>query len=521
MLVRAVASVSEQVGATSARRAKVSLIADLLRQSPPADVATVAGFLTGELARRPGLGPGALRDLPPPGRGGELAVDEVAAAFERMAAMSGPGSTSARRGALHGLMARADPAEQRLLIGLVTGELRQGAASGVMAEAIAEAAQAPLSAVRTALTLRGSLPAVAATARAEGPAGLARLGLRLGTPLSPMLARSEPNLTTGLARFAGSVGVEWKLDGVRLQAHQDGPDVSLFTRGGEDATARLPDVVAQVRALGLTRAVLDGEAIVLGADQRPEPFQVTGSRVGRHRGQPEDAAGRLTFWAFDLLHLDGEDLLGEGGGTRWRALRSAVPTTAVVPQRVLAHDDPSRREQASSFNAEALARGHEGVLLKDGDAAYLAGRRGGAWVKVKPRVTLDLVVIAAEWGHGRRTGFLSNLHLAARAPAAEEGRGAAGGPPGFVMLGKTFKGMTDEVLRWQTQHLLARALAPGTDRLVRVRPELVAEVAIDGVQRSTRYPGGVTLRFARLLRYRPEKAPAEADTITAVRALLR
>jgi DNA ligase-1 len=305
--------------------------------------------------------------------------------------------------------------------------------------------------------------------------------------------------------------VEWKLDGIRVQLHRDGTDVGVFSRSGDDLTGRLPDLVEAVRALPVSAAVLDAEGLVLRPDGRPAPFQVTGSRVGRTVDVPTARRqAPLSLFVFDALHLDGTDLVGTPAAQRWDALDAAVPPAVRIPRLVTG--DP---EQASAFVADALARGHEGAVVKATDAPYAAGRRGAAWVKVKPRIVLDLVVLAAEWGHGRRHGLLSNLHLGARDPD-----GRFGPPGGFVMLGKTFKGMTDALLAWQTERLTSLA-THGTDGwVVPVRPQLVVEVAIDGVQASTRYPGGVTLRFARVLRYRDDKAAGDADTVDSVRSLL-
>jgi DNA ligase-1 len=351
--------------------------------------------------------------------------------------------------------------------------------------------------VRRALMLRGDLGEVAAVALRDGPEGLARLGLRVGTPLLPMLASPAAGPAEAVDGMPGAA-VEWKLDGVRVQIHRDGRDVAVFTRSLDDITGRVPELVRAARALPLDAAVLDGEAILLRGDGRPERFQVTGSRVARRGEGPE-----LAVMLFDALHLDGDDLLDLPGARRHAALERVVPEALRMPRR-----DAAGPGDVAAMLGDALARGHEGVVVKDVTAPYEAGRRGAAWRKVKPVHTLDLVVLAAEWGGGRRTGQLSNLHLGARDPAAG----------GFVMLGKTFKGLTDATLRWQTAELLARET--GRDRhVVHVRPELVVEIAFDGVQTSRRYPGGVALRFARLVRYRPDKSPEEADTIDAVRVL--
>jgi DNA ligase-1 len=351
--------------------------------------------------------------------------------------------------------------------------------------------------------LRGAVGPVAAAALARGADGLADFRLQVGRPVQPMLASPGADVATALARL-GTAALEWKLDGVRVQVHRDGDDVAVFTRSLDDITDRVPDVVAAVRRLSVRTVVLDAEAIALRPDGRPQPFQVTGSRVGsRVDVAAAVRTAPLTTYAFDVLHLDGADLLARTGGDRFDALASVVPEDQRVPRLVTADLDA-----AEAFVADALGHGHEGIVAKSLDAPYEAGRRGAGWLKVKPVHTLDLVVLAAEWGHGRRRGWLSNLHLGARDPDTG----------GFVMLGKTFKGLTDEMLRWQTERLQELAVDSG-DWVVRVRPELVVEVAFDGVQTSPRYPGGMALRFARVLRHRPDKSPGEADTVDTVRAI--
>ncbi|HST66120.1 MAG TPA: ATP-dependent DNA ligase, partial [Mycobacteriales bacterium] len=382
-------------------------------------------------------------------------------------------------------------------------ELRQGALEGVMVDAVARAAGVPLKDVRRALMLRGDLGAVAAAALAGGADALTGFRLEVGRPVLPMLAQPADGVEAALTRTGLPAAVEWKLDGARIQVHRHGSDVAVYTRSLDDITARVPEVVEAALALPLTAAVLDGEAIALRPDGRPQPFQVTASRIGS-RGDPAGlrAVTPLTAVLFDVLHLDGADLLEEPGAARQDALAAVVPPDLRVP-RVLA----ATAEEAAAAFADAIAHGHEGVVVKSLHTPYEAGRRGAGWLKVKPRHTLDLVVLAVERGHGRRTGWLSNLHLGARDPAG-----------GFVMLGKTFKGLTDAMLRWQTERLGALAV-DDSGWVVRVRPELVVEVAFDGVQTSPRYPGGVALRFARVLRYREDKTAAEADTIDAVRAI--
>ena len=359
---------------------------------------------------------------------------------------------------------------------------------------MAVAAGVPLRDVRTAVMLAGGLQEVAEAALREGVDGLARYRLEVGRPLSPMLAAPGADLAEALARTPRP-SVEWKLDGIRVQVHRDGDDVHVFTRSLDEITDRVPELVEVVRSLPVRAVVLDGEALALLPDGRPAPFQVTASRAATRSG---GSAVPLTPWFFDVLHVDGEDLLGLPLSDRVAALERVVPDRWRVPRAL---------DGFEAFAAAALAAGHEGVVVKDLDAPYDAGRRGGSWRKVKPVHTFDLVVLAAEWGHGRRTGRLSNLHLGARDPAG-----------GFVMLGKTFKGLTDELLAWQTEALLERQES-SDGWTVRVRPELVVEIAVDGVQTSPRYPGGMALRFARVLRYRPDKTADQADTVDDVRRL--
>ena len=498
MLFSDLAATSDAVRGAASRTSKVGWIADALGRLEPGEVAAGAAFLSGELLQRQiGVGWAALRDVPIAAGEATLTVADVAAAFAHIGALAGAGSVAARRAALHDLFARATEPEQRLLRGLLSGNLRQGALQGVLTEAIARAAEVPVADVRRAAMLGGDLTRTAELALREGAPGLAAVGLEVGRPVLPMLAGTAKDVAEALAQVHPAA-VEWKLDGARVQVHRSGDEVAVFTRSLDDVTARVPELVAAVRALPCRAVVLDGEAIALRPDGRPHPFQVTASRFGSR----QRADVPLTSLFFDVLHLDGADLLDEPASVRATALEGLVPEAARVP-RVVAED---AREAELALEA-ALARGHEGVVVKALDAPYLAGRRGKGWLKVKPVHTLDLVVLAVEHGSGRRRGWLSNLHLGAR---AEDGSG-------FVMLGKTFKGLTDEMLRWQTEAL--RRLEVSDDGwVVRVRPELVVEIAFDGVQTSSRYPGGVALRFARVLRHRPDKRAEEADTLSAVLA---
>ena len=529
MLLSELALTSETVAATSRRGVKIDKIAALLRAASPAEVPVVVAFLSGELLQRQiGVGYAALGELlAEPATGltmPTLTVTETDAVFSAVGAVAGTGTQAGRRRLLADLFGRATAAERGFLTRLLSGELHQGALEGVMIEAVARAAGVPADEVRRAHLLGGSLPAVAAaalTAAGNGPAApadsaasaaLAAFGLEVGRPLRPMLASTATSVAAALERILPAA-LEWKIDGIRVQVHRDGTHVRVFTRTLDDITARVPEITEAVLALGARTLVLDGEAVALRPDGRPRPFQVTASRagsqaeVGRQR-----AAVPLTPFFFDLLHLDGTDLIDEPDGERHALLTRVLPAGLVIPRLVTA--DPA---EADAFYRDAVSRGHEGVVVKSPAARYAAGRRGSEWLKVKPRHTLDLVILAAEWGHGRRRGWLSNLHLGARDPATG----------GMVMLGKTFKGLTDEMLTWQTARLLELAepaARPAGDAraaygVVRVRPELVVEVAFDGVQASPRYPGGLALRFARVLRYRPDKTAAEADTIEAVRVL--
>ncbi len=503
MLLAGIAETSADVAATSSRLAKVKRIAECLAEASPEEVAIAVSYLSGELPQGTvGVGWAALREQPAPATTPSLEVIEVDAAVTRLQAITGKGSQAARREELAALFERATEPEQRLLVGLFLGELRQGALEGVMADAVAKAADVPIADVRRAAMFAGDLRTVAAAAMREGVAGLAQFRLVPLQPITPMLAQTAEDVTGALERL-GCASIEWKLDGARIQAHRAGDEVRIFTRNLADITERAPEIVIVIRALDLGESaiVLDGEAVALREDGRPEPFQVTMSRFGtRSSGASETS---LAAFFFDCLHLAGDDLVDAPARERLGALERVVPLEHRV--RRVETDDPA---VAQEFLDATLALGHEGVMAKSLDAPYEAGRRGAGWLKIKPSHTLDLVVLAAEWGHGRRQGKLSNLHLGARDPV--------GGS--FVMLGKTFKGMTDEMLAWQTEHLL-RLETHTEGHVVHVRPELVVEIAFDGVQASSRYPGGVALRFARVKGYRPDKSPAEADTIEAVRAI--
>jgi ATP-dependent DNA ligase I len=494
-----VALASRRVAQTSSRSQKTAILADVLRRLDAGEVAIATGFLCGVPRQgRVGVGyatvTGAACD---PADAPSLTLREVDAAIGALEGASGPGSGTLRRQLLGDLLVRATADEAELVRGLLTGGVRQGAQVGVMVDAVAGAAGVPPAVARRALMLSGDLPRTAELAVTGGEEALRAVGFELFRPVLPMLASTAEDVTAAVAGF-GRASVEWKLDGIRVQIHRLDEEVRIYTRNLNEVTARLPGIVAAVRALPVRRAVLDGEALWMG-DDGPASFQETVAQLDG-AAPPE----RIVTFLFDVLHLDGVDLLDAPLEERVARLDGIAPHLR-VPGLVTADPEEGRRVQEESLRA-----GHEGVVVKDAASAYAAGRRGKSWLKVKPVRTYDLVVVGAEWGHGRRRGWLSNLHLGARDAAAG----------GFVMVGKCFKGLTDELLRWQTTALLERE----TDRrgiAVLVRPELVVEIALDGVQSSTRYPGGVALRFARVKRYRPDKTAAEADTIDDLRALLR
>jgi ATP-dependent DNA ligase I len=540
VLLAELAEASRVVSQTSARLAKVAALAGALRAAGAAEVPVLVAYLSGELPQRQiGVGWAALRSVPPPAETATLTLLAVDEAMSGIKAVGGKGSATERKRLVGELFAAATAEEQFFLVRLLSGELRQGALDGVMTDAVARAAGVPGAEVRRAVMLSGSLAVAAQAALSGGSAALARFGLQVGRPLKPMLAASEASLADALAKAgaeagdgaadaagsgseagaaeagdaeagvpSGAAAIEWKLDGIRVQAHLADTAVRLFTRSLDDITDRLPEVVAALAALPVRNAVFDGELIALRPDGRPYAFQDTASRaasdVDALNAAKKDAAQvALSVFLFDVLHLDGTDLLDRPDAERHAALAAVVPEAMLMPRLVTADED-----EAAKFFRDAVARGHEGVVVKSLVAPYAAGRRGAGWIKVKPRHTLDLVVLAVEWGHGRRKGWLSNLHLGARDPETD----------GWVMLGKTFKGLTDELLTWQTARF-QELEDHRDDWTVYVRPEQVVEIAFDGVQRSPRYPGGVALRFARVLRYRPDKTAAEADTIDTVKTL--
>ncbi|WP_330456443.1 ATP-dependent DNA ligase [Streptomyces sp. NBC_00820] len=505
MLLTRLAEVSREVAATAARNRKTALLAELFQDAEADDVPIVIPYLAGRLPQgRLGVGWKVLSRPVPPAAEPSLTVREVDARLTELGNVSGPGSQAERARIVGELMGAATEGEQHFLLGLLTGEVRQGALDAVAVEGLAQATGADASDVRRAVMLAGSLQTVARALLADGPASLDGFRLTVGRPVLPMLAQSASSVAEAVGKL-GACAVEEKLDGIRVQVHRDGDTVRIHTRTLDDITDRLPEVRTAALELPGERFILDGEVISLGPDGRPRSFQETAGRVGS-RVDVARAAGAVPVSPvfFDALSVDGRDLLDLPFTERHAELAGLVPEPMRVRRTLVS--GPEDVTEAERFLADTLARGHEGVVVKGLDAPYSAGRRGASWLKVKPVHTLDLVVLAAEWGHGRRTGKLSNLHLGARTPDG-----------GFAMLGKTFKGMTDSMLAWQTEKL--RELAVEDHGWgVTVRPELVVEIAYDGLQRSSRYPAGVTLRFARVVRYREDKRPEEADTVEALLA---
>ncbi|MEV7142762.1 ATP-dependent DNA ligase [Streptomyces tauricus] len=511
MLLSRLANVSQEVAATSARSRKVALLAELFRDAEADDVPIVIPYLAGRLPQgRLGVGWKLLGTSVPPAGEPTLTVREVDGRLTALGAVSGTGSQAQRARLVGELMGAATESEQKFLRALIGGEVRQGALDAVAVEGLARATGAPSADVRRAVMLAGSLQTVAERLLADGPEALEAFRLTVGRPVLPMLAHSAPSVAEALDKLGACV-VEEKLDGIRVQVHRDGDEVRVHTRTLDDITDRLPEITRAARELKGERFILDGEVIALDGNGRPRPFQETAGRVGSRVDVATAAeAVPVSPVFFDALSVDGQDLLDLPFADRHAELARLVPEPMRV-RRLLVPDptDEAARAAAEEFSTDTLARGHEGVVLKSLDAPYSAGRRGASWLKVKPVHTLDLVVLAAEWGSGRRTGKLSNLHLGARRPDGS-----------FAMLGKTFKGLTDVMLAWQTERLQELAVDPVEESgyVVTVRPELVVEIAYDGLQRSTRYPAGVALRFARVVRYREDKTPAEADTVETVLA---
>ena len=499
-LLADVVRTSAQVGSTSGRLAKTAALAERLRTLEPEEIDIALPYLSGELRQgRLALGYKALNPGRPAGEA-TLTLREVDACFERLKQDKGKGSAARRASLLGGLFERATAEEQDFLVRLIVGELRQGALEGVVLEALAAASGLPAPQVRRAAMIAGGIAPVARAALAEGAAGLERFAIRPMRPILPMLAQPAKSPRAALEAM-GEAAFEWKVDGIRVQVHREGDEVRVFTRTLNEVTAAVPEVVAVARKACGDALILDGEAIALRADGRPHPFQTTMRRLGR---KADDRALRETLpvsvFFFDCLYRGGP-LIDHPLRERRRALEEAVGSDALTPWLVTRDADA-----AEAFYRGALERGHEGVMAKALDTPYEAGRRGSGWLKVKRAHTLDLVVLAAEWGHGRRQGKLSNLHLGAR------------GPDGFVMLGKTFKGMTDDMLAWQTRELLTRRVR-SDDGIVHVRPELVVEIEFNDIQKSPQYPAGLALRLARVKRYRGDKRAEDADTLETVRRI--
>lgn len=506
MLLSELVSTAEEVTATASRLAKIDALSRLLARASRDELPVVVGILLAAPRQgRLGVGWRGIDGLDVShAESPALSIGDVDAGFEALARTSGSGSAAVRNATLTSLATRATEQEWDLLSRAMLGELRTGALGGVLLDAIARASDRPVASVRRAAMLSGDLGETAVLALTGTEAELDAVSLVVGRPVLPMLAATAATPTEALA-ITGLASVEYKLDGARIQVHRHGDEVSVYTRSLADITHRVPEIVDIVRALPAHELILDGETLSLDEDGGPRPFQETMSRFGA------DVSRDLVLrpWFFDILHVDGRDLLDEPLSTRLGELERIVGEWRMPG---LVTDDPAAAEQLSR---DALAAGHEGVVVKGVDAPYAAGRRGKSWVKVKPVLTYDLVVLAAEWGSGRRQGLLSNLHIGALDPDGEFGE-----PGGFVMVGKTFKGLTDELLRWQTEQFPPLETRR-TQSTVFLRPEFVVEIAIDGVQRSPRYPGGIALRFARVKGYRPDKTPVDADTIQTLRALLR
>jgi DNA ligase-1 len=497
--------VSNQVAATASRNAKIRSLADFLRPLERDEIEIALPYLSGDIRQgKLAAGYAALQSA----RAGAahaatFELRAVDAMFQQLKTIKGKGAATQRSALLREIFRRATADEQDFLLRLIVGELRQGALEGIMVEAVAAAASLPPADVRRAVAFAGAIAPVAAAALSGGASALAQFSLQLMQPVLPMLAQPAEDMKEALAAL-GTALVEWKLDGARVQVHKSGDDVRVYTRNLNDVTVRVPEIVAAVRSVSSAKLILDGEAIALRSDGRPRPFPVTMSRFGSQQ-DPRGAQVALSVFFFDCLYRDGTTLFDHPTRERRDALSAALPKTMVTPAVITAD-----AREAERFYQEALAAGHEGVMAKALDAPYEAGRRGAGWLKVKRARTLDLVVLAAEWGHGRRRGWLSNLHLGARDPASG----------GFVMLGKTFKGMTDALLAWQTEELQKRAVSRD-EWVVHVRPELVVEIAFNDLQESSQYPGGLALRFARVKGYRPDKRAEEADTIDTVRRIHR
>jgi DNA ligase-1 len=506
MLLAEVVETSRRITATSKRLEKIDLLATLLRRLDPEEVEITVAFLSGMTRQgRIGIGYALLRDaMREPAADATLQIIEIDRALDEFTHISGAGSATRKRELLDGLFSRATREEAQFLAGLLVGELRQGALEGIMLEALAKAANLSAERVRRAAMMGGGVAAIARAAMERGEAGLEQFDVQLFCPLEPMLAQTAEDVCDALANLGGDAALEYKFDGARVQAHKSGDEVRIYSRGANDVSAAIPEIVTAVRAMPASELILDGEVLSLDAQGRPQPFQVSMRRFGRkvNVDQLQRELPMTPFW-FDLLYADRGALLDEPQAHRFAELAGLVPAANLVP-----HLATESAEHAEEFLRQALARGHEGVMAKSRHAPYAAGARGSSWLKIKQAHTLDLVILAAEWGSGRRQGWLSNLHLGAR--DTEKG--------GFAMLGKTFKGLTDEMLAWQTVELQKIEIA--RDKYtVHVEPKIVVEIAFNEIQISARYVSGLALRFARVKRYRPDKSAAECDTFQTVQKL--
>ncbi|RJR32776.1 MAG: ATP-dependent DNA ligase [Desulfobacteraceae bacterium] len=503
MKIEEVVEASERLRATAGKKAKVSILADLLRRSRGKETYLLAHYLVGSIpSGKIGIGwrtiQNAMEGLS--SSGGSVEIHEVQKYLEDLSRVKGSGSAQRKTGTLRELFGRLRQDERSFLTGLLLGELRQGALEGLVLEALAIASSLPPDLIRQSFMFSGDIGLVAEAALHRGKEGLGQFGPRLFRPVYPMLASPAQDPEEALGRL-GEAAWEYKIDGARIQVHKGNGNIRVFTRQLKDVTESLPEITDLARTLTADEAIFEGEAFALQADGKPLPFQTTMRRFGRIRDVEKTREEiPLSSYFFDLLYLDGEPLFTRGYRERFRLLSSIMPPGHVIPSIVTA--DP---EEASGFLRKSLDAGHEGLMAKGLDSTYAAGQRGFHWLKVKRAQTLDLVILAAEWGHGRRQGWLSNIHLGARDP--ESGR--------FVMLGKTFKGLTDQMLRWMTEKL--RTLETDRDSYtVYVKPELVVEIAYSDIQESPRYPGGLALRFARVKRFREDKKAGEADTIQTV-----
>jgi DNA ligase 1 len=505
MLLTRLVETSERIAGTSKRLEKTDLLASLLKQLAPGEVETAVAFLSGATRQgRIGVGYSRLHGLDtPPAATPSLELLEVDSALSEYASVSGSGSERTRRELLQRLFSRATGEEQHFLKRLLIGELRQGALEGIMLDALAKAANIPADKVRRAAMMAGSIGAIARAAIEGGETGLAPFDVQLFRPLQPMLAGTADDVGCALEDL-GEAALEYKFDGARVQVHKSGDQVAVFSRQLNDVSAAVPEVVEAVRALPARDLILDGEVLSMDPEGRPQAFQVTMRRFGRKLDvdRMRRELPMTPFW-FDLIYLDDASLIDEPQKTRFSELQRLAPAVAIVP-----HVTTSDISQAEDFLHKALASGHEGIMAKALGSAYAAGARGQSWLKIKHAKTLDLVILAAEWGNGRRQGFLSNLHLGAR--DTEKG--------GFAMLGKTFKGLTDEMLRWQTEELLKLEVARDS-YTVYVEPKIVVEIAFNEIQISPRYKSGLALRFARVKRYRTDKAAEDIDTFQTVQKL--